>query len=107
VLQFCITLELSVRLTFSCPKIHRLVDGICNFWFCLGHANLESRFSLKNAETSEPQERKNKRVSRMQKEARRDPYETQTTFFRVRNANPASGFEQHRKYRRFDRAAEG
>jgi hypothetical protein len=59
VLQFCITLEVSVRLTFSCPKIHRLVASLCNFWFCPGHANLGSRFSLKNARTKE---RKNKRA---------------------------------------------
>jgi uncharacterized small protein (DUF1192 family) len=45
------TLELSVRLTFSCPKIHRIVASMCNFWFCFGHANLGSRFSLKDART--------------------------------------------------------
>ena len=76
-LQFCITLELSFRLTFSCPKIHRLVATICNFWFCLGHANLESRFSLKNARTKGSQERKNKRAGIPMK-FKQPPFELET-----------------------------
>jgi hypothetical protein len=77
VLQFCITLELSVRLTFSCPKFHRLVASICNFWFCLGHARSGSRFSLKNARTSGSQERKNKRAGIPMK-FKQPPFEFET-----------------------------
>jgi hypothetical protein len=77
VLQFCTTLELSVRLTFSCPKIHRLVARTCNFWFCLGHANLGIRFTLKDARTSESEERKNKRAGIPMK-FKQPPFEFET-----------------------------
>jgi len=41
------------RLTSCCPKIHRLVKTVCNFWFCRVDANFESRCSLGNATASE------------------------------------------------------